>query len=49
LSNFVDKSSWAHLDIAGTADSVPGVNYLGKGATGVGVRLLVDFIMNYKR
>lgn len=49
LSNFVDKADWAHLDIAGTADSVPGVNYLGKGATGVGVRLLVDFVLKYKK
>ncbi len=49
LSNFVDKPAWAHLDIAGTADSVPGVNYLGSGATGVGVRLLVDFVLNYKK
>ncbi|MBU1007733.1 leucyl aminopeptidase [Candidatus Dependentiae bacterium] len=50
LNNFVEKGvSWAHLDIAGTADGVPGVNYLGKGATGVGVRLLVDFVMKYKR
>jgi len=49
LSNFVEKSRWAHLDIAGTADGVPGVNYLGSGATGVGVRLLVDFVMNLKK
>lgn len=49
LENFVEKARWAHLDIAGTADAVPGVNYLGKGATGVGVRLLIEFVMNYKR
>ena len=49
LSNFVDKARWVHLDIAGTADSVPGVNYLGSGATGVGVRLLVNFVLNYKK
>jgi leucyl aminopeptidase len=49
LSNFVEKAAWAHLDIAGTADGVPDVNYLGKGATGVGVRLLVDFILKYKK
>jgi leucyl aminopeptidase len=49
LSNFVDTKKWAHIDIAGTADSVPGVNYLGKGATGAGVRLFVDFVMNYTR
>jgi leucyl aminopeptidase len=49
LENFVEKARWAHLDIAGTADSVPGVNYMGKGATGVGVRLFVEFVMNYKK
>ena len=49
LSNFVEKASWAHIDIAGTADRVPGVNYLGKGATGAGVRLLVDFVLKYKK
>jgi leucyl aminopeptidase len=45
LSNFVDKPRWAHIDIAGTADGVPNVNYLGKGATGVGIRLLIDFVL----
>jgi leucyl aminopeptidase len=45
LSNFVEKAKWAHLDIAGTADGVPDVNYLGKGATGAGVRLLAEFII----
>ncbi len=49
LENFVEKARWVHLDIAGTADSVPGVNYMGKGASGVGVRLFVEFVMNYKR
>ncbi len=48
LSNFVSKARWAHLDIAGTADSVPGNNsYIGKGATGAGIRLLTEFIMKY--
>jgi len=49
LSAFVEKTPWAHLDIAGTADGVPGINYLSKGATGAGVRLLTDFVMNYKK
>jgi len=34
LETFVDKARWAHLDIASTAHDVPGVNYMGKGATG---------------
>ncbi|MBD3231962.1 leucyl aminopeptidase [Candidatus Dependentiae bacterium] len=49
LSNFVQNAKWAHLDIAGTADSVPGISYFGKGSTGAGVRLFVDFIMNYTK
>jgi len=47
LSNFVENTKWAHLDIAGTANDVPGISYLGKGATGAGVRLFVEFVMNY--
>jgi len=49
LSNFVTTKKWAHLDIAGTADGVVGVSYLGTGATGFGVRLMTAFIQNYKR
>jgi leucyl aminopeptidase len=33
---------WAHIDIAGTAWDVPRPYYVGKGATGFGVRLLVE-------
>jgi len=40
LEEFVDSKPWAHLDIAGTAWDV-GREYVGKGATGYGVRLLV--------
>lgn len=47
LENFVSKARWAHLDVANTACEVPGVNYLGKGATGVGVRLFVEFVMRF--
>jgi leucyl aminopeptidase len=41
LEEFVDEVPWAHLDIAGTAWDV-GREYVGKGPTGYGVRLLVD-------
>ncbi len=49
LSLFVDKAKWAHLDIAGVAwiDSdqvVASRSYLPKGATGFGVRLLMEFV-----
>ncbi len=40
LEEFVDDKPWVHLDIAGTAWDV-GREYVGKGATGFGVRLLV--------
>ena len=40
FGEFVDERPWAHLDIAGTAWDV-GREYVGKGASGFGVRLLV--------
>ncbi len=46
LQNFVGKSCWAHLDIAGTAWEEKGRHYLPKGATGTGVRLLVGYLKN---
>ncbi len=48
LQEFVKNAKWAHLDIAGTADTVPGVSYLGKTSAGAGIRLFVEFLMNYK-
>ncbi len=47
LQNFVEKARWAHLDIAGTAHHVTGVNYLGKGATGSSMRLVTEFVMSF--
>jgi leucyl aminopeptidase len=44
LKQFVGKAKWAHLDIAGTAWEEKGKHYLPKGATGVGVRLLVEYL-----
>ena len=41
LEEFVDEKPWVHLDIAGTAWDV-GREYVGRGATGFGVRLLVE-------
>jgi leucyl aminopeptidase len=40
LEEFTDDVPWAHLDIAGTAWDT-GREYVGKGATGFGVRLFV--------
>ncbi|HKK08014.1 MAG TPA: leucyl aminopeptidase [Gemmatimonadota bacterium] len=45
LKEFVDGSiPWAHLDIAGTAWAEEEGPYQPKGATGVGVRLLLDWL-----
>lgn len=45
LKQFVDpKVPWAHLDIAGTATCEKDQPYCPKGATGFGVRLLVDYL-----
>ena len=41
LEEFVGKTPWAHIDIAGTAWDV-GRPYVGSGASGFGVRLLVE-------
>jgi leucyl aminopeptidase len=41
LEEFVGGKPWVHLDIAGTAWDV-GREYVGKGPTGYGVRLLVE-------
>jgi leucyl aminopeptidase len=42
LHHFVGATPWAHIDIAGTAWDVPRSYFTGKGATGFGVRLLVE-------
>ena len=48
LSKFVntDKVRWAHLDIAGSAYWTVDGAYLGKGATGSGVRVLSYWLMD---
>jgi leucyl aminopeptidase len=46
LSNFVEDVPWAHLDIAGSAWDL-GREYVGKGASGYGVRLLVELARSY--
>ena len=43
LENFVDYP-WIHLDIAGPSYLNKADNYRTKGGTGVGVRLLIDFL-----
>ena len=44
LQKFASGLNWAHLDIAGTAWEDKGRSCTPRGATGVGVRLLVDYL-----
>lgn len=45
LKQFIDEgNAWAHLDIAGVADSPKDLPYCPKGGTGFGVRLLVQYL-----
>lgn len=44
LKKFAGKFKWAHLDIAGTVWEYNGKPYVPKGAVGVGVRLLVEYL-----
>jgi leucyl aminopeptidase len=44
LKQFVGPAPWAHLDIAGTAYLDKSEGYRPQGGTGVGVRLLIDFL-----
>ncbi|MCS5662541.1 MAG: leucyl aminopeptidase [Dehalococcoidia bacterium] len=49
LEHFVGDTPWVHLDIAGTAWNVKYVDYHpATGATGVGVRLLIDLISEWR-
>ena len=46
LTEFVDNTPWVHIDIAGTASSNKEGGYIIKGATGVGVRTLVELALS---
>ena len=48
LSHFVGDTPWAHLDIAGTAWTTREQPYCVKGATGFGVRLLLELLGDWK-
>jgi leucyl aminopeptidase len=47
LAKYVGDTPWAHFDIAGTGWTTEERPYLGKGATGYGVRLVVDALRNW--
>jgi len=48
LKNFIGDYKWVHLDIAGTAILEEKMDYAPKGGSGVGVRLLIEFLKNRK-
>jgi leucyl aminopeptidase len=49
LKHFVGDTPWVHLDIASNAFDMPGVSYYESGATGIGVRLLIDLVMDWNK
>jgi len=46
LEHFTDYP-WMHFDIAGVSFSVSNKKYMPAGGTGYGIRMLLDFLMNY--
>jgi len=49
LSKFVQKYPWVHLDIAATSWTEKDRPYTPKGATGIGMRLLTQFLRDYEK
>ncbi|MBI2427730.1 MAG: leucyl aminopeptidase [Ignavibacteriales bacterium] len=48
LKKFIGDYKWVHLDIAGTAILESDKEYTSKGGSGVGVRLLTEFLIQWK-
>lgn len=47
LKHFVDQDAlWAHIDMAGPMEAEETEGYLPAGATGFGVRVLADYVLN---
>ncbi len=46
LHKFAEDLNWAHIDIAGTAWEEKGAPGVPKGATGFGVRLLMNYLLD---
>lgn len=49
ISNFVGSTPWVHLDIAGTARYPEEKEYVPKGATGYGVRLMAQLLLDWEK
>lgn len=45
LAEFIEETPWVHLDIAGTSRAEKERTFLVKGATGIGVRTLVNLAL----
>jgi leucyl aminopeptidase len=48
LSKFAGKTPWIHLDIAGPSNIEKEKPYVPRGGTGVGVRLLLQLLRDWK-
>jgi len=49
LENFIGDWPWAHIDIAYCDVEHSGKSYVPKGATGFGLRLLIEVLTNWKK
>ncbi len=49
LQNFIGDYPWAHIDIAYVDVEKKGRPYIPKGTTGIGLRLLVEMLSNWKK
>jgi leucyl aminopeptidase len=49
IQEYIKKTPWAHLDIAGTAFLSGPKHYHTTNATGVGVRLLIAYLMHHEK
>lgn len=49
LKVFIGDYRWIHLDIAGTAIAEEPSDYIPRGGSGVGVRLLVEFLRHWEK
>jgi len=49
LENFIGDWPWLHIDIAYVDIEPKGLPYIPKGATGIGLRFLIDILSNWKK
>ncbi|MFH1430170.1 MAG: leucyl aminopeptidase [Candidatus Uhrbacteria bacterium] len=49
LEQMAEEKPWAHFDIAGTAWATEAKSWLGKGATGYGVHLLIELARDWAK